>query len=104
MKVINDDDEIFPPRNIELTNIFRTLKWPCAGSGATDAQMATRRQTGGHERCLLPNPAGVRGAFGGGFGGGDGLFRRGFDGRNGVNVFCRVSLLVSFGHVAQVVR
>ncbi len=24
MTVINDDDEIFPPRNIELTNIFRT--------------------------------------------------------------------------------
>ena len=27
MKVINNDDENFPPRNIELTNIFRTLKW-----------------------------------------------------------------------------
>ena len=24
MKVIEDDDEFFPPRNIELTNIFRT--------------------------------------------------------------------------------
>ena len=24
MKVIDDDDENFPPRNIELTNIFRT--------------------------------------------------------------------------------
>ena len=27
MKVIDDDDEFFPPRNIELTNIFRTPKW-----------------------------------------------------------------------------
>ena len=28
MKVIDDDDEIFPPRNIELTNIFRTaISW-----------------------------------------------------------------------------
>ena len=27
MKVINDDDEIFPPRNIELMNIFRTLNY-----------------------------------------------------------------------------
>ena len=28
MKVIDDDDdEIFPPRNIEVTNIFRTATW-----------------------------------------------------------------------------
>ena len=27
MKVINDDDEIFPLRNIELTNIFRSSRW-----------------------------------------------------------------------------
>ena len=27
MKVIDDDDEFFPPRNIELTNIFRTTMY-----------------------------------------------------------------------------
>ena len=27
MKVINEDDDIFPPRNIEVTNIFRTAKY-----------------------------------------------------------------------------
>ena len=52
MKVIDDDDEFFPPRNIELTNIFRTAT-SMAESFAAKLQVAGEQNW--IDRNLLKN-------------------------------------------------